>query len=387
MKNIEIEKIIVKYINKEANQTELKKLDKWLKDEQNIALFNKYVKIEYLTTINLSNYNLKNAKIAINTKNKRNRKVIRNVFFKKISVAASIILLLGFSFSYFFNDNTNKNIVSTSKIIESKSNKTILTLNNGKNITLGSDKNYSSNKVKENGKELLYSSNNSSNSSSTKLIYNYLTIPRGGDFFVQLSDGTKVWLNSDSKLKYPENFNNGETRKVELIYGEAYFEVSPSSKHNGDSFKVITKNQEVNVLGTHFNVKAYKEDTLISTTLLEGKVRVNRGLKAVLLKPNQQSKISTATKNIEVVEVDVFHEVAWIKGIFSFNQEPLDEIMKVLSRRYNIDVSFESEKAKKYQFTVILKRETTIKEILKFFESTSNGDLKYTINNKKIVIK
>ena len=387
MKNTEIEKIIVKFINQEANHTELKKLNVWLKDDKNSDLFNHYVKIEYLTANHFGNYNVTKAKESIKKKINIRKKKKRVIFLNRISIAASIIIILGFSFSYFIKYNKNKSNVLTSKIIESESNKAILTLNNGKNITLDSDKKYSSNKVKGNDKELLYTSKSSANNSNKKLLYNYLTIPKGGEFFVQLSDGTKVFLNSDSQLKYPVTFNEGETRNVELIYGEAYFEVSPSSKHNGDAFKVVTKNQEVNVLGTHFNVKAYKEDSLISTTLLEGKVRVNRGLDAVLLKPNQQSRISTITKNIKVLEVDVFHEVAWIKGIFSFNQEPLDEIMKVLSRRYNIDVSFESEKAKKYQFTVILKRETTIKEILKFFESTSNGDLKYTINNKKIVIK
>ena len=141
------------------------------------------------------------------------------------------------------------------------------------------------------------------------------------------------------------------------------------------------------VLGTHFNIKAYKEDAIISTTLLEGKVRVNSGLNAVLLKPNQQSRIANKTNFIEVLNVDVSHEVAWVKGLFSFNEESLEEIRKAVSRRYNVDVIFESEKIKKYQFTGILERKTSIKEILKFFESKSGGDLKCTLKDLKIIIK
>lgn len=387
MENLEIEKIIIKYITQEANSGELKTLDLWLKDDKNIVLFNKYVKIEYLTANHLGTYDVKKAKAAIKTKYEIIKKKRRHVFLKKISIAASILILLGFSFFQYLDINNSQDNISESKIIEVKSNKTILTLSNGENINLDNEKKYSSDKVKGNGKELLYATKSPKNNSKKELTYNYLTIPRGGDFFVQLSDGTKVFLNSDSQLKYPVAFNEGETRKVELLYGEAYFEVSPSFKHNGDSFKVLTKNQEVMVLGTHFNIKAYKEDAIISTTLLEGKVSINSGLNAVFLKPNQQSRIANKTNFIEVLNVDVSHEVAWVKGLFSFNEESLEEIMKAVSRRYNVDVIFESEEIKKYQFTGILERKTSIKEILKFFESTSGGDLKCTLKDRKIIIK
>src|SRR5690606_21483982 len=107
------------------------------------------------------------------------------------------------------------------------------------------------------GDELVYDSDSKIKDTENGPIYNYLTIPRGGHFFVQLSDGTQVWLNSESKLKYPVKFQNGKTREVELVYGEAYFKVSPSTGHNGSSFHVLTKFQEVDVLGTEFNIKAY----------------------------------------------------------------------------------------------------------------------------------
>tara|TARA_R110001592_G_scaffold353395_1_gene652184 strand:+ start:1028 stop:2191 length:1164 start_codon:yes stop_codon:yes gene_type:complete len=387
MKHLEIEKIIIKYIHQEANYSELKKLDLWLKDDANSAIFNRFVKTEYLVSINLGDYNLQKAKKAIKKKYGLQRRKRKIAFVRKMSIAASIIVVLSFSLSLLIDNNKSLEDGSNKTAIELKSNEAILTLNSGEKISLKSNKKYSGNNVKGNDKELLYLQKNETKKTATELAYNYLTIPRGVDFFVQLSDGTKIFLNSDSKLKYPVTFNEGETRKVELIYGEAYFEVSPSSKHSGDSFKVFTKNQEVHVLGTHFNVKAYKEDRFVSTTLIEGKVKVNNGLNSVLLAPNQQSRVSNETKLIAVLNVDVSHEVAWVKGLFSFNEAPLEEIMKTLSRRYNVEVIFESEELKKYKFTGILESKTALKEILKFFESISGGDIRYTLKQHKIVIK
>ena len=288
--------------------------------------------------------------------------------------------------SYFYKNSATVNNVFKQETSLSE-NKIILTLNNGKEISLDTNKKYSANNVKGNGKELFYLPKSETTKKDKQFANNYLTIPKGSDFFVQLIDGTKVWLNSDSKLKYPESFNKGETRKVELLYGEAYFEVSSSELHNGDAFCVRTKNQEVNVLGTHFNIKAYREDDLTSTTLLEGKVNVNSGLNTVSLKPNQQSRVSNKTSFVEVSDVDVTHEVAWVKGVFSFKGKSLEDIMEILSRRYNVEVIFKTEEIKKHQFTGVLELKTDIKEILKFFEFISDGDLKYTIKDRKIVIK
>ena len=385
MKHLEIEKIIIKYIHQEANYSELKKLDLWLKDDANSAIFDHFVETEYLIAINLGDYNLQKAKRIVRKKYELQRRKRKIAFVRRISIAASIVLILSFSLSLLIENNSVLKNSTAKTPIEIKSNKAILTLNNGEKISLDSNKKYSANNVKGNDKELLYLPR--TKKTDQKLAYNYLTIPRGGGFFVQLSDGTKIFLNSDSKLKYPVTFNEGEARKVELIYGEAYFEVSPSSKHSGDSFKVFSKKQEVHVLGTHFNVKAYKEERLISTTLIEGKVKVNNGLNTVLLAPNQKAIVSNETTFIEVLNVDVSHEVAWIKGLFSFNEAPLEEIMKTLSRRYNVEVIFESEAIKKYKFTGILETKTALKEILKFFESISDGDLKFTLKDNIVMIK
>ena len=161
-------------------------------------------------------------------------------------------------------------ILNKEDIITTGSDKAVLTLEDGSNIELEKGKAFKTNVVNSNGEKLVYNKTN-----QTKITYNYLTIPRGGQYFVKLSDGTEVWLNSESQLKFPVAFIKGQTREVTLVYGEAYFAVSPSTNHNGATFKVMNQGQEVEVLGTEFNIKAYKDEINIYTTLVEGKVTVS----------------------------------------------------------------------------------------------------------------
>ena len=388
MKESDILKIIVKFINQEANQSELEKLDFWLTNDKNKTTFNNHVKVEYLTAVSMGKYDLKKANASIKAKYEIEKKKKRISFIKKVSFAASIVIFLGISIFQFTNNNSQiDNPIITSSKIEKGTNKAILTLSNGDQISLEKDKKITTNKAKSNGKEIVYFKKNKTKESTKKLSYNYLTIPRGGEFFVQLADGTKVWLNSESQLKYPTEFNAGEPREIELVYGEAYFEVSPSSHHNGDEFNVITKNQIINVLGTHFNIKAYSEDKTIATTLVEGKVLVSVNGNKKTLKPNQQSKTEKGSNTIKIEEVDVSQEVAWVKRMFSFNEVSLEEMMKVLSRWYSVEVVFESHKKKGYLFTGVLERTNSIQNILKLIEATSESEIKFEIEKSKITIK
>ena len=166
---------------------------------------------------------------------------------------------------------------------------------------------------------------------------------------------------------------DGETRKVELVYGEAYFNVSPSTEHKGAKFRVINNAQDVEVLGTQFNIKAYKDESNIYTTLVEGKVEINAsGVKQILV-PNQQSNVNIVNSEISVYIVDVGNEISWIKGIFSFKGKPLKDIMKVLSRWYNVDIVFENKDLESIKFKGALDKDWTIEEILSIMKSNSIG--------------
>ncbi|MEN9910267.1 MAG: hypothetical protein RLZZ540_3426 [Bacteroidota bacterium] len=302
--------------------------------------------------------------------------------FFKYAVAASVVLFVTFT-TVFNQQKPNVVVAAVPNKIEVGTDKAMLTLEDGSTVVLEKGKVYNNKNVNSTGKELLY---NKSNSASKKVAYNYLTIPRGGQFAITLSDGTKVWLNSETKLKFPVNFVEGKTRGVELVYGEAYFDVSPSTAHKGAGFTVFQQKQEIHVVGTEFNIKAYKDDSNISTTLVEGKVEMQFANVKQKLIPNQRANFDLKTNKVKIAKVDVYSEICWKDGVFSFEDKPLDEIMKVLSRWYDIQVVFENESIKKEQFNGVLIKDRNIDEILR---SIKNSGIikKYEFKNKILILK
>ncbi|HJS00056.1 MAG TPA: FecR domain-containing protein [Flavobacterium sp.] len=302
--------------------------------------------------------------------------------FFKYAIAASMLLLITFTTVFQFRNEDNVANVIPNKI-EIGTDKATLTLEDGSTVTLEKGKVYNNKNVNSTGKGLLYKN---SESSSKEIAYHFLTIPRGGQFSLTLADGTKVWLNSETKLKFPVNFIPGKTRSVELVYGEAYFDVSPSTAHRGAGFTVFQKNQEIHVVGTEFNIKAYKDDSNIATTLVEGKVEMQFGSVKQNLIPNQRANLDLKTNKVKIAKVDVYSDICWKDGVFSFEDKPLVEIMKVLSRWYDIEVVFENESIKKEQFNGVLIKDRKIDEILK---SIKNSGIikKYEFKNKVLILK
>lgn len=264
--------------------------------------------------------------------------------------------------------------------------KAILTLETGEEVNLDKDVPYTAENVQSDGENIVYNEASDPESTAKEIAYNFLTVPRGGQFQLTLSDGTHVWLNSDTKLKYPVRFKVGEPRVVELLYGEAYFDVSPSTMHKGAKFEVINKAQSVEVLGTEFNIKAYKDEVTVYTTLVAGRVKIRTQELVQDLVPNQQSQLNTANRTIDVSQVDVYNEIAWKEGIFSFDDKSLKDIMTVLSRWYDIDVVFETKSLESERFVGVLKKNYSIETILSIFQKANiiNG---YEINNKSVIIK
>lgn len=300
----------------------------------------------------------------------------------RIAAAAAVVLFV--SISLLFNTNSihkqNNAVVSSKKILIG-SDKATLTLEDGSVIALEKGKAYTTGNVSSNGEKLIYNSHN-----NKTIANNFLTIPRGGQFFVQLADSTKVWLNSESQLKYPVAFVDGETRQVELVYGEAYFEVSPSTRHKGSRFKVKTQMQNVEVIGTEFNIKAYKDETTIYTTLVKGKVAVSNSTSKEFLVPNEQSKLSLNNTAIDIAKVDVYNEISWRKGLFVFKGMSLKEIAKVLSRWYDVDIVFADPALGNVKFNGVLNKNQKIEDILTTIKNI-NFINAYEIKDHKIMIK
>ena len=385
------ENIITKFLSNEANIEELELLENYLKSPKNLLQFNRFVKTEYLTSMTMVTYNKDKAQTEINKKIKAIKKQKRSLIVKRLSVAASIILVAGLGLGYiYFNKSQvdEQKIVSppaSNIIIQPGSEKATLTLANGNQVHLEKGENYTNDYVESNGEKLTYKKQSSQTKKAIE--YNYLEIPRGGEYFVVLADGTKVWLNSESKLKYPTTFVKGSDRNVELLYGEAYFEVSSSTKHAGSHFNVFSKGQKIDVIGTEFNIKAYNDENNIYTTLVEGKIALEKGAFKKTLKPNQQAQIDLNTNAVNIVDVDTFQEIAWVKGLFSFEEAKLEDMMKTLSRWYNIDVLFEKSSLRAFEFTGILEREKKIEDLLETIKTSSDDTIEFDIRNNIIIIR
>jgi ferric-dicitrate binding protein FerR (iron transport regulator) len=211
--------------------------------------------------------------------------------------------------------------------------------------------------------------------------YNTISTPRGGEYRVILPDGTKVWLNAESSLHYPSRFSS-DKRIVELV-GEAYFEVN--KQHI--PFFVKSSVQTVEVLGTHFNVNAYKNNSSVKTTLLEGSVRVSgatiKGSGTKVLQPNQQSAVSAGVDAIRVSSVDASKAVAWKNGYFAFYDENIVQVMSTLARWYDIDVIYQGDMSNK-MFGGTISRFENIETLLKTIELT--GSVRFRIEGRKVIV-
>lgn len=381
----DIQRLIIKYLNRQATLLERNELEIWLENDNNYKIFKEHVKINYLIDLNMEMFDGDGSKKELLELIDKEKKQYRFRKYARVMKYAAVLVGVLAS-AYFFQDNIFSepvaNVPVIVKTIEPGTNKATLTLDDGSQVALEKGSSVQIQNANSNGEALIYDAGDT----SKEVAYNYLTIPRGGQFFVKLSDGTQVWLNSESQLKYPVNFVEGETRKVELVYGEAYFDVSPSTEHKGAKFKVFNNAQEVEVIGTEFNIKAYKDETNVYTTLVEGKIAVGFENGKQNLLPNEQSNFNLNTKNIVIIKVDVYNEISWKDGVFSFERKPLKDIMKVLSRWYDMEVVFENNKLEDVKFFGVLDKEQNIIEILETIKKFKIIE-SYEVKNKTIILK
>jgi transmembrane sensor len=326
-----------------------------------------------------------------NPKNKN--KVIR--LWPRIAAAASIVITLAAGL-YFYkasrqqDGDARKGDLYTTDIKPGK-NIATLTLADGKNIKLSDTKTgvvISASKLTYNDGSLVNDSAPATGLSPLGTPEN-LTVrtPRGGTYQVVLPDGTKVWLNADSKISFPKQLVGLERRVI--LEGEAYFEVSKSytsirGKRIRRSFIVETKAQHVEVLGTHFDVNAYADEESTKTTLLEGAVRVtdyNAGKIPRLLKPDQQSILTNS--GFKVIQTNAEDAIAWKNGYFKFNGENVESIMRKLSRWYDIEVVYQGDLGT-VMFEGEIPRNTSLPNMLKVLEA---AHFHCTIAGKKLIVR
>tara|TARA_R110000764_G_scaffold103065_1_gene188683 strand:- start:21528 stop:22697 length:1170 start_codon:yes stop_codon:yes gene_type:complete len=389
MDNKRAKELIIKFLTRQASAAELDMLAVWLQDARNQHLFNDYIQTNYAIEHEMRQFDANNLKNRLQQLMDEEIKAVKLKKIRKIISYAAAAVVTGLLVTgYFLKDNIfSKTVETNTRIISNNINigseKATLTLEDGTQVALEKGNTYQTPNASSNGEVIVYGADKSD---EAKEVYNILTIPRGGQFHLVLSDGTAVWLNSESQLRYPVNFIRGQIRKVELVYGEGYFAVSPSTEHAGSKFIVSNQSQEIEVLGTEFNIKAYKEEANIYTTLVEGKVLINTTNSKRELEPSQQANLNLNDNSIAIATVNVYNEISWKDGVFSFRKKPLVEIMKVLSRWYDMDVNFENPELEKAGFNGVLGKDQNIEDILNTIKNF--GVIKdYEIINKTILLK
>jgi transmembrane sensor len=311
---------------------------------------------------------------------------------KWAAVAASIIVLLSAGAWYWLAHKAGADMRGTELLAIKKNdvapglNGAILTLADGKQIVLDStNSGFSANEgdarvTKSSNDQLTYQEAHAVSGRSIAIIYNTLTTPRGRKINVVLADGTKVWLNAASSIKYPTVFS-GKDRVVEIT-GEAYFEVAENArlpfivKKMGSDYNVL-------VLGTHFNVNAYDDEEAITTTLLEGLVRTDNGGISRTLKPGQQAIVRKDHAGVEILtDANIGGVMAWKNGNFSFDRVDINAVMRQIARWYDVDVEYKGTITRHFGGTI--SRDVNVSQVLKMLELT--GAVRFGIEGRKIIV-
>lgn len=316
-----------------------------------------------------------------------NRSQQRRFLWPKAIAAAAAVVLMVLSFGgYFYFQNksveTEHRLEVNTHDVDPGGNKATLTLADGSTISLTDANN--GELAKQSGVKISKSKNGELvysviASDARPLAFNTISTPKGGIYQVNLPDGTKVWLNAASSIKFPTTFAQLSQRKVELE-GEAYFEVAKNKKV---PFVVSTSGQQVQVLGTHFNISSYSDEGELKTTLLEGSVKVVAA-NTIVLKPGQQSNLKrNGSGGLKVSTANIAQVMAWKNGFFHFEKENLHEVMRQLSRWYDIEVIYEVDRHDD-EFMGDIPRGIKLSEALKIlsFEGTQ-----FRIEGRKLIVK
>ncbi|WP_018339325.1 FecR family protein [Butyricimonas synergistica] len=363
----------------------------WLKEEpanekRLKQLFRLLYRVSYAEKYNRINLTRAEEKILsrLPMREKRGRRISQRLYLWSGAVAACLLL---FSTMFWFPEKQEyieKN--GASQILGGHSDITLL-LDNGKRMVIHKDSSFvlKMDRVSVEhsvGAGLCYMAKEDSLSGRVfgeAVEYNTLIVPRGGEYILTLSDGTKVWLNSETELKYPVRFT-GATREVEIV-GEGYFEVA---KNEACPFIVHAKDLDMKVLGTSFNVMAYRDENVSVVTLETGKVQVNAATGREMLSPGWQAVWDIEGKSLMKQQVPVNLIVSWKSGMFDFVNMPLEQLVKQLTRWYDVEFSFTDEAIRAIRFTGAVERAQSLKFMLDFIEMTSN--VKCRMENKMVYL-
>ena len=388
----DIENIIVKYLTDEANTSDLDFLSQWIeKKEENKKIFKSYVKINYKVRSAIGRADVDKLKDKLLQQIKKDK----NPFYRyKINsvlkyVAVAIVIV---GFGYLYQTQNNIDLAEPDDVQEGllipKEELITVQLDNGAIQTIDLDKNISIKDAQgkvvgnQNSSRLTY--NGSTN--MQELVYNTLNIPNGKRFDLVLSDGTHIFLNSGTSIRYPIKFIDGKSRDV-FITGEAYFDVA---KDKNKPFIVHANEMNVKVLGTKFNISHYSESENINTVLVEGSVEIfcdddkrENIVNSTVLKPGYKAEWNKTNRKIAIKNVDTFIYTAWIDGKLIFRNASFKHIRNTLERHYNVSIKNNNNDLDLQLFDATFDIEN-IDEILETF--SKSYDIKYDIIDNEVII-
>lgn len=377
MQQQDIELLISKYLRGLATKTEEDIIHSWYRTQNN-----READVEWKSNTANEEELLKGRMLA-----KINEQIAprRSKSYKRLywGAAAAAVILMVFSAGLYLFSNTSADRLVNNKIdIGPGTNKAILILADGSKIALNDadtgliarESGISIRKTADG--QLVYDASGKIMAGEETAI-NTIETPRGGQFMINLPDGSKVWLNAASRLTFPAAFKGNE-RRVELI-GEAYFEIA---KDKDAPFTVVSGKQAVEVLGTHFNINSYSDESSINTTLLEGSIKISdlSSGQSLLLKPGEQARVG---EGIEVSAGDSEAATAWKEGYFKFNNEDIGSIMRKLSRWYDLDISYQKDFTNHHYIGTISRFEN-VSQVLEMLELT--GTIHFKAQGRRITV-
>ncbi|AZS31156.1 FecR family protein [Butyricimonas faecalis] len=386
MKNInntylyDIAAIILAYLRDEVDEEGQRKLKVWLEEsDSHKTLFARIQdeKMQYEDIQKILSYDAGGAWQVVQQKAaRRRRKRLTRVY----RVAVSVVIIFGVAIAFLLREEATT-VVPVVKVEEITPGRSMakLTVASGDVYHLDSlhQVDLITSLAENNGKEVVFI-DRQLEEGEREIKYNKVEIPRGGEYQIVLGDGTRVYLNAQTELRFPESFASSEQRLVYLS-GEAYFEVT---KNPSKPFVVQCKDYAVKVLGTSFNVNSYEGDETSKTTLATGKVEIDMDGKQTILNPGQQAIIKNGEVNVKEVDVEVY--TTWMFDNFRFQSESIQEIMTKLSRWYAIDVFYMNESVRNYHFTGYLPRYAKIADVLELLSLTTN--IKFDVEGKTVIV-
>ncbi|WP_158996339.1 FecR family protein [Mucilaginibacter sp. L196] len=378
---IRIQELANKYLKGQLTHSEQLEFDEWFKNEGSENIY---------IDANIAESEDKHRQLILSRINEQIKSVqdikVKTIW-PRIAAAASILLCISLGGYFILNKKPTQQIAKNQKQeILPGTNKATLTLANGQKIILTRGLNgrlaqQGSALVQVNSsKSITYTASGINSSLATQVQFNTLSTVRGeqSPYPLVLADGTKVWLNAESSITFPTSFSGNE--RVVKITGEVYFEVVHDALH---PFKVKVRDQTIEDLGTQFNINAYQDEPTMKTTLINGKVKISVGSQATLLKPGFQAVVSPSGSSIIVQAADLDEVMAWKNGNFEFEGTPLKDIMRQISRWYDVDISYKGT-IEDAEFGGSISRTKNINEILSVLETTKG--VHFELEGRRILV-